>query len=390
MTDEEARYRRLAAEVSALATCAAQSITADTVRSANASRRHLPSSRVAIVLFVAAAITAAVLAGTTRNGVAPGPAGVTPTLAWTKLRPHHSPPALDSAASTYDGATHQVLLFGGEEIGGAGQNATWQWTGSTWKQLHPPTSPPLLIGASMAYDPATRLVVLFGGLGDYAIAPAQTWAWTGTTWERLHPSSSPSARAYAAMAFDEATGQLLLFGGYDSRRAPLADTWDWTGYTWERLASAGPGARSGAGIVYDPLTRQLLLFGGGSSPASPSPTSVTTWSWSGTAWDALTPADSPPARSGESLAYDPLVGQVVLFGGGGESRVASQGLAANVLNDTWKWTGTTWEKVDAARLPPGRVTAAMTVDPVTRQLILFGGADKNLAPLGDTWCIAAP
>jgi hypothetical protein len=50
-------------------------------------------------------------------------------------------------------------------------------------------------------------------------------------------------------------------------------------------------------------------------------------------WTQLSPANSPSARYGSSMAYDPATGQMLLFGGsssGGE------------LNDTWDWDGTNW------------------------------------------------
>jgi hypothetical protein len=388
MSDDQS-YRRLAAELSEIAHRAASTITADTVRHASASRpwalaHRVGAARAAIVVFVAAAVTAGIVVGVTRSGTPPMPARPK-ALAWSELRPQQVPPALDSAASAYDAATHQLLLFGGEEVGGAGQDTTWEWTGASWRQLHPLTSPPLLIGASMAYDPTTGLVVLFGGVGDYALAPAQTWTWNGTTWGRLHPLASPPARAYAAMAFDAVSGQLLLFGGYNSQEAPLADTWDWTGRTWQRLADVGPGPLFGAAMAYDPATRQVLLFGGSSRRFAPS-VSGTTWSWSGSAWHALTPAESPPARSQSSLAYDALVGEVVLFGGVGRQSLAAR--QPHVLDDTWKWLGGTWEKVDATPRPLGRAAAAMAYDPATGQVVLFGGADESLAPLDDTWSLA--
>ena len=44
----------------------------------------------------------------------------------------------------YDGATQQLLLFGGSRLpfsGGGFLGDTWAWNGTTWTQLHPATSP---------------------------------------------------------------------------------------------------------------------------------------------------------------------------------------------------------------------------------------------------------
>ncbi len=40
-----------------------------------------------------------------------------------------------------------------------------------------------------------------------------------------------------------------------------------------------------------------------------------TWTWNGTTWTQLHLRASPPAGSGQVMAYDPATGNVVLFGG---------------------------------------------------------------------------
>ncbi|MGA8369963.1 MAG: kelch repeat-containing protein, partial [Acidimicrobiales bacterium] len=82
-------------------------------------------------------------------------------------------------------------------------------------------------------------------------------------------------------------------------------------------------------MAYDQSTRQLILFGG-SSAGGPL---GDTWLWTGTTWDGLSPAASPPARAFASMAYDQATGQLILFGGRGTDGAA--------LGDTWSWTGST-------------------------------------------------
>ncbi|HLG92667.1 MAG TPA: hypothetical protein VKY15_06770, partial [Acidimicrobiales bacterium] len=68
-----------------------------------------------------------------------------------------------------------------------------------------------------------------------------------------------------------------------------------------------------------------------------------TWTYDGTTWAQQFPATSPPVRDGASMAYDPAIGKVVLFGGENPS----------FLGDTWTYDGT-WAQQFPATSPPAR------------------------------------
>lgn len=121
----------------------------------------------------------------------------------------------------------------------------------------------------MPYDPATRTMLLFGGQSDrYPSYLDDTWSWNGTAWIKLSPSTSPLARSDAPMAYDAATRTVLLFGGEgivsEGEYGGLSDTWSWNGTTGTKLSPAtSPAARYGASMAYDPGTQAMLLFGDG-------------------------------------------------------------------------------------------------------------------------------
>ena len=170
------------------------------------------------------------------------------------------------------------------------------------------------------------------------------------------------------MAFDPATGDMVLFGGDDG--SYLADTWTWNGTNWTKLSPAtSPPARSGALDGLRPGHRGTWF----SSAADDGSYLADTWTWNGTTWTKLSPATSPTARAGASMVYDPATGNMVLFGGDG----------GGYLADTWTWNGTTWTKLSPATSPTARVGASMAYDPTTGDLVLFGG--DNGGPLADTW-----
>ena len=92
-------------------------------------------------------------------------------------------------------------------------------------------------------------------------------------------------------------------------------------------------------------------------------------------WIQLSPNESPPARSYLAMTYDPVSGKIIMFGGAN---------ATSYFNDTWTFDGTSWAQIAAQSAPPARVAAEMTYDSVTQKVVLFGGYD-GANYLGDTW-----
>ncbi len=147
---------------------------------------------------------------------------------WTQQHPATSPSARYYESMAYDAARGNVVLFGGSFCGctGAGMlNDTWTWDGTTWTQQVPATSPPASWHAAMTYDTATGNTVLFGGQGRTRLLGG-TWTWDGTTWTKQAPATSPPALVRASMAYDAATGNVVLFGGTNNKTV-YHGTWTW-------------------------------------------------------------------------------------------------------------------------------------------------------------------
>jgi hypothetical protein len=92
-------------------------------------------------------------------------------------------------------------------------------------------------------------------------------------------------------------------------------------------------------------------------------------------WVQLSPANSPPARSYLAMTYDPDSGKIIMFGGFD---------GTGYLNDTWTFDGVTWAQVAVRHSPPVRANAEMAYDSVTHKVVLFGGFNGTRY-LGDTW-----
>jgi hypothetical protein len=92
-------------------------------------------------------------------------------------------------------------------------------------------------------------------------------------------------------------------------------------------------------------------------------------------WNNVAPASSPSPRINGAMTYDPATKQLLLFGG------ISPG--DDFLGDTWTWNGATWTQRSPSASPAARTGAPMAYDAASGQLILFGGLTGTAS--SETW-----
>jgi hypothetical protein len=92
-------------------------------------------------------------------------------------------------------------------------------------------------------------------------------------------------------------------------------------------------------------------------------------------WTQLSPGTSPSARSHVAMAYDPVSRDVILFGGF---------TGAAYSDETWAFDGTTWTNINTPIAPPARAAAQMAYDSVSGKVVLFGGTN-HIIDFNDTW-----
>lgn len=199
-------------------------------------------------------------------------------------------------------------------------------------------------------------------------------------WIQASPRLSPSGRAGFGMTYDARNNVVVLFGGYSGKNAVgptgvLSDTWVWDGLNWSRPeTNPTPAARAGASMVFDAARDNVVLFGGSNGPSQLNLLSDT-WTWDGRSWTLHHPSMSPPARTRGAMTYDPRTRLVILFGGQS---------ASGWLADTWAWNGTTWTDQKSTVHPEARSGASFEYDQVGQVLVLTGGLSAT-GLIGDTW-----
>jgi hypothetical protein len=134
-------------------------------------------------------------------------------------------------------------------------------------------------------------------------------------------------------------------------------------------AAPGPVSAFGFSVADDPAIHRVVLFGGVDSYNE-------TWLWDGGRWSRASPRISPPGRFQATAAYDPETRLVMLFGG----RLAS----GHIVNDTWAWSGASWrELASAAESEPPGEGALMAWDNATHEMVLLTAAAHTTG--GETW-----
>jgi hypothetical protein len=256
-----------------------------------------------------------------------------------------------------------------------GGSTTYTWDGSAWGTVHTRHSPPSRGLSVMTYDPATRDIILFGGDGGEGSQDFNdTWIFDGEDWTQVFPRTSPPPRYGASMVFDAARNDVVLFGGFSG--AFLNDTWVWNGVDWTDVSTnLGPSPRYEAAMAYYARSGTVVLFGGYAwgGPYSD------TWIWNGSVWRRVTHIRSPEARGFAEMVFDRAIHRVVLFGG--------RSLDAN-LGDTWKWDGNDWTLSDVGPAPDPRYDFGMTYDAARREAVLVGGCEDDHC-FSDIWALRA-
>jgi hypothetical protein len=297
-----------------------------------------------------------------------------------------SPARRDNAMMTYDAKDGYVFLFGGFSSNAQGSTVLdddWSFVHGRWTTFIVPCSPTCpgpRYGGAMVYDAKDQYVLLFGGF-DGNTWFGDTWKYAGGTWTALSPTTHPLARSDAGMAYDARDGYVVLFGG-SGPLGYLSDTWTFAAGQWTRLSpNAHPSTRADVAMAYDAHDSYVVLFGGFNQNTSGAGSD--TWKFVGGAWTNITAtvgSTHPSARFGAAMTYDPKTGYLLLFGG-----EAGSGFSVSVYGDSWKFVAGAWAKLGSSVSPPGRALATLAFDTADAYALRFAGTPGIFGLTDDTW-----
>jgi hypothetical protein len=152
---------------------------------------------------------------------------------------------------------------------------------------------------------------------------------------------------------------------------------DWVNRT---MPSGGLPEVRGAVVAYDPLAGETVVFGGARIDAD----SVTSdlWTYDGSRWRQETFVGGPQARMWAAGDYNPLAGRLVIFGG--------KNFTTGAFGDTWEWDGVNWYQSTSELAPPKSVElSAMAWSPAAQALQLFVAVKSGKSWATEFWSYQA-
>jgi hypothetical protein len=310
-------------------------------------------------------------------------------LGWRQVETP-GPPARALHAAAFDRVRGLAIVFGGvrADYGVLGDLWTFSPRTETWQEVilfgDQPT--PRWASAAVEDAPRGRVLILFGNDGRPS---DEVWSLDlqQMEWERL--PSGPPARFDAAAATDGAD-RLWVYGGFPwspaRPDAVLGDLWelDLATNTWRQLHVAAsqplperlPPATTNASLAYQNETLYLV---GGHTAAGVTPG---TWRFdlATQTWQDLPAVGAPAAWAHQGRAADEACGQLLLAGGdNADERDVPH------LEELQLGPGERFVRLPGEQPAVSRHHSALALDPVSRQLVLFGGWRGNGVFLGDTW-----
>jgi hypothetical protein len=305
------------------------------------------------------------------------------TPVWVELTPGTPGPQRSGHTAIYDPVGDEMLVFGGDPPNRETWALSFSGEAPEWRMLNPAGSPPSTRREHTAiYDAENARMVVFGGPGNL------NDVWTLSlgdkpSWASLSLSDPPPGRRAHTAVYDPARAQMVIFGGFDGTY--LADTWllKLTGdERWVRLTPAmnPPTASVNHSMTYDERRERSIVFGG--TDVYGNDINETWLLENGPGWTLFLPSgEPPPGRRRHSAVYDSLRDELVVFGG-------TDGV--QYLNDTWILSlgeNPAWKELyPIGAAPPPRADHTAILDPLRRQMVVFGGTDAS-SRLSDSWVL---
>lgn len=277
-------------------------------------------------------------------------------------------PVEEQTQGTWDAADGGVLFYGGDNYA-SDLNGTWMYDAGQWTEISTHGNPGPLSGGSLAYDPETGYSVFYGGVTNGGTFNNTTYYYSHGNWTAHDLAVNPPVQFEGQMAYDPALGGIVLFGGEDlSTSTVLAQTWLFSNGSWSNLDPAtSPPARWYPQMAYDPALGELVLYGGFDGADN---WLGDTWVFANGTWTSVSASGlGVPPLGGGNLVYDPDLGTLVLVGGINDVDQYQTG--------TWQFDGSVWSILAAIGGPHGHFAAIGVWDPLDHEMIIAGGGGSG-------------
>ena len=229
----------------------------------------------------------------------------------------------------------------------------------------------------MVTDYGNDRVLLLHGLTTDEGYNQDLLSWNGWQWERIESHDNcPSPRQLSQVVYNPNEDSIYLYGGYCfSSEGDCESLWRYKEGMWEEIIPQEnwPEARSKHAMAYDPVLDQLLLYGGNIDE----PEENITWVWQSDGWEGFVQADGPGKIKGHAMCYHEASGRIMMFGGEYPSGMMSSA--------TWVWTGAGWTQ-ESINYPGGRAYFNLSYDPSREVVVMTGGGSTGTYEWdGSTW-----
>lgn len=227
-------------------------------------------------------------------------------------------------------------------------------------------------------------------LAQFAILPAPTLtqrAAPRATWTSI-PAAGINATGSSFRADNPGAAsndKLYVFGGClnNNTSTTVNDLWVFDpavpSFTQVNNGTGiAPHARGRAAVAWNSATGKLVVFGGDNRATGPLPADTLlndTWEYDPitNTWADVTPlAGNPSPRRWAAMSFEPITGGMLMFGGD---------LGGNTVSpETWLFLGGIWTQMAPSTVPPARRQASLVTrtNPEFNDVLMMGGEDNSL------------
>lgn len=196
-------------------------------------------------------------------------------------------------------------------------------------------------------------------------------------WQQAAPAASPSARSGAAMASEG--NRIVLFGGV-AGFSVSNQTWAFNGTTWAQLSpTASPTGKGGHNLAYDPVRGVYVMYGGNNTSPFGGASVDQTWEFDGTTWTQVFPTTTPGGLGNFGMCHDVVRQRTVIYGGTANS------MFPIAESTTLEFDGTNWAVIATTGSPGPLERPAMCFHAALGKTVLFGGIDPQIGGNDTTW-----